>query len=234
MNKIFAILITFCTGTNVVGQNIKIIGEHSPQTKHQATTFDLIDKSFDLTNKTKVATLKGYSLNNSNSTVVALFNSFWISANGLGANSYHIDLVERSGDSTIVTMDVYYLDYTDSNRNLDLYPRNMVYVIGDVDKKQTAKPIKFNNKKIVLEPMEYVAYQNKVGEDATVSIGGLTGAKAWIKGEEGRLPKHLSVNGFAVAPGTYSTVAVSFNTGRIYPVDLNVGQFLINVLKLKG
>lgn len=234
MNKTFAILITFWTMTEVVGQNIKIVDENPTETKHQTSTFDLIDKSFDLTGKTKIAKIKGYSLNSGNPTVIALFNSFWRSANGLGANSFHIDLVENSGDSTIVTLDLYYLDDSDSKKNFDAYPKNMVYVIGDLDKKQTAKSIKLNNDKIALNPMEYVAYQNKVGDDATVSIGGLLGAKVWIRGQEGRLPKHLSVNGFGVGPGAYNTVGLSFNTGRIYPVDLNVGQFLIGVLKRRS
>jgi hypothetical protein len=79
--------------------------------------------------------------------------------------------------------------------------------------------------------MQYLSYQNSVGEEAIVSIGGILGAKVWIVGKEGRLPKHLSVNGFGIGPGSFNTVSVSFNTGRIYPVDLNFGQFLVKVLK---
>ena len=78
--------------------------------------------------------------------------------------------------------------------------------------------------------MEYISYQNKTGEDATVSIGGLLGAKVWIAVQERRLPKHLSVNGFGVGPGAVNTVSISFNTGRIYPIELNFGAFLVKVL----
>ncbi len=234
MNKILVILIVaFSTTIGAVGQNIKIIEDNSPDSQHQTSSFNLIDKSFDLTISTKIATVQGYSLNNNNPTIVSLFNSFWKSANELGANSFYINNVVISEDSTIITLDLYYLNDNDSKKNLDLYPRNMVYVIGAIDKKQNSKTIKLNNQKVLLNPMEYVEYQNKIGEEATVSIGGLTGAKIWIKGQEGRFPKHLSVTGLEVGPGTYNTVGLSINTGRIYPVDLNLGQFLIGVLKKK-
>ena len=231
MNNIFTVVFALTTLIQVIGQNVQVIGEDSSDVKHTTKAFDLIDKSFDLEGKTKIATLKGFALNSGNQTIVALFNSLWGAANKLGANSFYLDEVSNSGDTTFVALSLYYLDVVDAERNFNLYPKNMVYVIGDIDRKQTSKMIKLNNHKIQLNPMEYVAYQNKVGEQATVSIGGLLGAKIWIAGQEGRLPKHLSVNGLGVGPGAYNNVGVSFNTGRIYPVDINLGQFLVNVLK---
>jgi hypothetical protein len=55
--------------------------------------------------------------------------------------------------------------------NFDLYPRNMVYVFGDHNKRKgSGRIIKLNKQKIELLPMEYVACQNEVGEYISVGI----------------------------------------------------------------
>jgi hypothetical protein len=81
--------------------------------------------------------------------------------------------------------------------------------------------------------MEYVSYQNKVGEEVNVSIGGVAGTKVWLVGKESRLPKHLSVSGFNVRPVSISPnqLGIGFSTGSIYSVDFDFGQFLVSVLE---
>jgi hypothetical protein len=231
MKKLTILLLAISTLTTVFGQNVQVVNQFPETEKHTVKTFDLIDNTFNLTGRQKVATLKGFSLNTGKQTIATLFNSFWDNANKLGGNSFTIDSVSNSNDTTAIILTVYYLSEEDIKSNLELYPKNMVYVIGDIDKRQTGKTIKFNERKLLLNPMEYVSYQNTIGGEAIISIGGFLGAKVWIVGKEGRLPKHLSVNGFGVGPGSFNTVSVSFNTGRVYPVDLNFGQFLVTVLK---
>ena len=199
--------------------------------------FHYIDKNLDLSDIRKIATLKGACNNSGKKTVVHLFNSLWETANKLGANSYQIEyFTNKSLDYLSVTVSIYILTEENLEYNFDIYPKNMVYVFGDLDKnKQAGKTIKFNSTKMKLPPLEYVSYQNKVGEDAILSIGGFLGAKVWIRGKEGRLPKHLSLNGFGIGPGSYynDQLSISFNTGRIYPVDLSFGQFLVEILNKK-
>lgn len=230
MKKLSILILAILTLTTVPGQNVQVVNKYTEAENHTVQTFDLIDNAFNLTGKQKVATLKGFSLNTGKPTIATLFNSFWNNANKLGGNSFTLDSVSNSNDSIVIVLTVYYLNEEDVKTNVELYPKNMVYVIGDIDKRQKSKTIKFNDRKLVLHPMAYLSYQNTVGGEAIVSIGGILGTKAWIVGKEGRLPTHLSVNGFAVGPGSFNTVSVSFNTGRIYPVDLNFGQFLVNVL----
>ena len=231
MKKLTILILAISALTTVFGQNVQVVNQYTETEKHTVKTFDLVDNAFNLTGKPKVATLKGFSLNTGKQTIAALFNSFWDNANKLGGNTFTLDSVSNSNDTTTIVLTVYYLSENDKKNNFDLYPKNMVYVIGDIDKKQKSKTIKFNNRKLSLAPMQYLSYQNSIGEEAIVSIGGILGAKVWIVGKEGRLPKHLSVNGFGIDPGSFNTVSVSFNTGRIYPVDLNFGQFLVKVLK---
>lgn len=232
MRKLALLLLIISTLTSVFGQNVQIVNQFPATEKHTVKSFDLIDSTFNLSGRQKIATLKGFSLNIGKQTLVTLFNSFWDNANKLGGNSFTIDSISNTKDTTSIILTVYHLSDEDLKINFELYPKNMVYVIGDIDKRQSAKNIKFNDQKVVLNPMEYLSYQNKVGEEAIVRIGGFMGAKVWITGKEGRLPKHLSVNGFGVGPGgSYNAVGVSFNTGRIYPVELNIGQFLVKILK---
>jgi hypothetical protein len=231
MKKISLLILAISTVAIVYGQDVQVVKKYTEIQNHTVKTFDIIDNAFNLDGKQKVATLKGFSLNTGKQTIATLFNSFWDNANKLGGNSFTLDSVSTSGDTTSIILTAYYLTEEDIKNNLELYPKNMVYVIGDIDKKQKSKTIKFNNRKLSLNPMQYLSYQNSVGEEAIVSIGGILGAKVWIVGKEGRLPKHLSVNGFGIGPGSFNTVSVSFNTGRIYPVDLNFGQFLVKVLK---
>lgn len=231
MKKLLTFILPFIVAKIAFGQDIQVTSKTATGIKHDAKSFDMVDPAYDLSVNERIATLKGYSTNSGKHTLASVFTSFWESANKLGANSFTVDSISLSHDTTYLFISVYYLTDEEQNANFDLYPENMVYVIGDIDRNQTAKNIRFNKEKMLLPPLEYISYQNKIGEDAIVSIGGFSGAKVWIRGKEGRLPKHLSVTGFGVGPGSSQPLSLSFNTGRVYPVDLNFGQFLVRVLK---
>ncbi len=212
-------------------QEVKITDKNNnPSKAINPDAFDYIDKQYELQEDMYIATLNGFVINSGKSILSNLFNSFWQKANELGANSFRIEDVKNDNDTIEIEISVYNLTDIKFDAMVKLYPTNMVYVIGDIDKRQTPKKIKFNNEKLELAPMEFIAYQNEIDKDAILSIGGFLGAKVWIKGQENRLPKHLSLSGFGVGPGRYDEISISFNTGRIYPVDLNFGQFLIDAL----
>ncbi len=226
------LLISICT----FGQNIQVIDKNENfQKQGQVKIFEFIDEKIDLNEFDKIASLKSYSVNSGKSTLDKLFNSFWAVANEYGANSYRITEVDTKSDTTFVQIAIYCLSDDEMKSNFDSYLQNMVYVLGDLDKqKSSGKNIKVNKEKMTLLPMEYMARQNKVGEYVSVSIGGFTGAKTDIKGREGRLPQFLSLSGFGVGPSAnYNTIGISISTGRIYPVDLNLGHFLIHILAEK-
>ena len=215
-------------------QEVKITDKNNnPNKAINPDAFDYIDKQYELQEEMYIATLNGFVINSGKSILSNLFNTFWQKANELGANSFRIEDVKNDNDTIAIEISVYNLTDVQFDEMVKLYPTNMVYVIGDIDKRQTPKKIKFNNEKLELAPMEFIAYQNEIDKDAILSIGGFLGAKVWIKGQENRLPKHLSLSGFGVGPGRYNEISISFNTGRIYPVDLNFGQFLIDALTEK-
>ncbi len=215
-------------------QEVKIIDKSDNSSKAiNPDEFYYIDNQYELQDEIYVATISGYVTNSGKSILSNLFNTLWQKANELGANSFRIENVKKGVDTIAIEISVYNLTDIQFDEVVRLYPTNMVYVIGDIDKSQTPKKIKFNNEKLELAPMEFIAYQNEIGKEAILSIGGFLGAKVWIKGRDNRLPEYLSLSGFVVGPGRHGEIGLSFNTGRIYPVDLNFGLFLINVLTEK-
>ena len=205
----------------------------SAKTAIKPDAFDYIDHQYDVQKEDYIASLSGYIVTYEEETLINLFNSLWKKANDLGANSYRIEKVRNENDTIEVKLSVYNLSDRHIEDVLALYPHNMVYVFGDIHNDQRARKIRFNDEKLVLHPMEFIAYQNKVGQEATLNVGGILGAKIWIQGKENRLPVYLSLSGYEVRPDVSIGLGVSINTGRIYPVDMNFGQFLINVLKEK-
>ncbi|WP_430401970.1 hypothetical protein [Fluviicola sp.] len=224
MNKIVALLLFTLVIKSGFGQNTS-----SPQ--NYTKTFDLISDSFDLSGKTKIGNLRGNSVDIGSFTLSHLFNSFWNNANKQGANSFTVDSIIHHGDTTYIEISIYSLNEAELKTNRDKYPRNKIYVFGNIDKRQASKKIKINDIKIELKPLEYVSYQNQVAEETIVSIGASRGAKMWIIGKEGRQPMYLSANGSGHNGVSYAhTGTMSFNRGRIPPVDFNFGAFLVKVL----
>lgn len=228
---LFSIIYSYCIGQTPIiewkNPNLEI--------KEKTVHFEYLIANFDTTNSVKVATLSVLETNSKNN-LVSIFNSFWEASNKLGANSFCIEksFLSSSNDTIEIIISAFYTTEEFLDKNIALYPHNMVYLFGDLNKNRVnGKKIKFNGEKITLFPLEYIAYQNKIGEEAIVSIGGFLGAKMWIKGRKDRIPSYLSFSSFGVGPGSFGTVSISVNTGRIYPVETNFGQFLINVLHKK-
>jgi|GEM_PF-1019009 len=220
------------------GQDVKIIYQN-PDFKKEGISkdFHYINKGMDISNFQKIATMKGIGNNSGKQTLDNIFNQLWESANKLGANSFRIDnYSNNNSDSVVVVLSVYKLTPKELETNEAFFPRNMIYVFGDLNiKRHAGKRIKLNGEKVVLLPLEYVSYQNKVGKEATVSIGGFSGSKVWIKWQENRLSKYLSLKGLGIGPGPmyYGQVGISITTGRLFPVDIDFGQFLVEILHEK-
>lgn len=227
MNKILTLLLFTLVFKSGFGQNTS-----SPQ--YYSKTFDLISDSYNLSGKTKIGNLSGSSANIGNSTLSHLFHSFWKNANKQGANSFKVDSIVHNGDNTYLEISIYSLNETELKANRDMYPRNRIYVFGNMDKRKASKKIRINETKIELKPLEYVSYQNQINEETTVWIGGSRGAKMWITGEEGRQPVYLSAAGSGHNGISYtSNGSISYNRGRVQPVDFGFGSFLVKVLPEK-
>jgi hypothetical protein len=217
-------------------QRVEIVDQNENFTMDEKQEeFYYIEKEFPLSNDRWLATLDGFCTNTQKSTLEDLFLDFWETANTLGANSFFIDDFFNTPDTTFVTISVFNLTESELDANYELYPHNRIYVFGDmVRSKATAKgqTIKFNSEKIILYPLKYYTYQNAVGEESSVSIGGIFGSKYVLEGKEDNLPVYLSFGGLKVAPALHSGgVGLNFSSGSIYPFFMNFGQFLVEILE---
>jgi hypothetical protein len=161
-----------------------------------------------------------------NLTPYAVFNSFWEAANQRGANSFSFENVKHKADTTFISLRIYLLSETELESNFDLYPENMVYVMGTLDSGANVSKLKLNDNKVFLKPMKYLVYQNEMGEEVEVGVGGFLGSKICVKGREKRLPQHSSLSGFSLGPGTFNnSVGLSLLLEEFTPLSLILDSF---------
>jgi hypothetical protein len=183
--------------------------------------------------------LRGVCANTKKSKLDKLFNLLKDQANALHCNAFSVDSSAFLGqDSIEVYLSTYHLTEEALEKNYATYPRNMVYVFGEINKqKHNGKKFKLNEKKSKLFPLEFVALENQIGEEISVSVGGFLGSKIWVKGKEGRLPTYLSFTGFNAFTDTNTwnnRRGVSFSTGKINYVGIEFGSFLASILRQRS
>lgn len=158
----------------------------------------------------------------------------------VGANAFQVDRVTSSSDTNLVSvqLDIFEVSESVVKQNEERFTDNMVYVFGDLHPDDDSTSFELNEQSVAVAPLRYIAHQNDVGEETTISIGGfLTGAKLTLQGEEGRPPTYWSLSEFGVGPytggrpGPPGGIGASFNTGRVHPVNPNLGRFLVHVLR---
>jgi hypothetical protein len=222
------------------GQNITIIDKNeSFSISGKVEEFYYIEKEFPLTNDRWIATIEGVCTNTKKSNLEILFYNFWEMANELGANSFFIDDFSFNTDTVFVTISLFNLEEKELDDNYALYPCNKIYVFGDLIasnfKTQTPKNrgIKINKEKIKIYPLSYYEYQSDIGEKVQVSIGGIFGSAYIRTGEAGKISAYLSLSGGTLRPmiTPMGGTGIGFSSGNIYPLDMNFGQFLAEVLK---
>jgi len=92
---------------------------------------------------------------------------------------------------------------------------------------------------LTIEPLNYYEYQSDIGKKVKINIGGFSGSSYIRTGEAGKVSAYLSLGSGTIRPaaalgggvGVGFTAGVSFTTGSIYPLEINFGQFLTEILK---
>jgi len=237
MKRILVLLLLMFPCIFCFAQEFEIINEHREQPTEFPKEFYFISNLFDESKGIKIADVKFYAHDNDNkNSLTPIFHSLWDKANSMGANAFFVSKVEYDSDVTKfnIAVELYFLNENEIEENFSLYPENIIVIMGNVNtsKKEKGKSFKLNKEKITLLPFEYIAYQNEVGETATISVGGFLGTMVKIKGEEFKLPVILSLGGLSARPMVgYGGGRISFSNGSITQMDLNLGLFLMDVLK---
>ena len=225
------------------GQNISVIEQNETFTvSEKQKEFYYIEKDFPLTDDRWLATLEGFCTNTKTSNLEKLFYDFWKTANAMGANAFFVEDFSNNTDTIFVIVSIFNLTEQELDDNYELYSCNKIYVFGDLiasnlkTKTPKSRNIKLNKEKVTIYPLSYYEYQSNIGEKVNISIGGLFGSGYTRTGEEGKVSVYLSLGGGTVRPGVtpMGGVGVNFSTGSIYLLDMNLGQFLAEILDLQG
>ncbi len=235
---ILSVLCIYCTLS--FSQEIEILSANPDFiSSGKQTEFYYITKELDASIGTKVADItvraekSGRKNNLSN-----IFYATWKRANQLGANAFFVSEIDyREAEKAYdMTIEIWYLNDNAIDENLDLYPKNLLVIIGDINTKNEDKGrgFKIDGEKQTIMPYQYMTSPIAQNSKVSVSVGGIIGGTgATFNWKEGRLPIFLSVGGGSVAPSASgNSVGISFSTGSLSPVDMNFGLFIMDVLDL--
>ncbi|MDU1889514.1 MAG: hypothetical protein E6767_02385 [Dysgonomonas sp.] len=200
--------------------------------------WEFIDANMDVSDQIKIAEYKLTINRNGKNNLAQTFNKFTKMGIDAGANSYTIEDVEAEESQYIVTISLYNLDSEKMQENFSHYEENIIVLFGDLNTNNLDKPktCKVNGKKVEVLPYHYEKYEVDEGEKFKVSIGGILGTSIQIRGEAHRLARCFALGGGSIMPagaviGTGGGgVAISFNTGNIYPMDTCYGLFVMTIL----
>jgi hypothetical protein len=224
------------------GQNIVVTERNKAfQVFKKQKEFYYIEKDFPLTDERWLATLEGFCTNTTKSNPEQLFYDLWKKANKMGANAFFIKDFSNTTDSIFVTVSIFNLTEEQLDDNYELYSCNKIYVFGDLivsnfkTKTPKSRSFKINKEKIKVYPLSYYEYQSDIGEKVNVSIGGLFGSSYTRTGEARKKSIYLSFSGETIKPEInpmpMGGVGVRFSAKSIYLLDMNFGQFLVEILK---
>jgi len=217
------------------GQNITVIEQNEVfSVSEKQKEFYYIEKEFPLTNERWLATLEGFCTNTKELNLENLFYDFLEMANTMGSNAFFVEDFLNTADTIFVIISIFNLTEQELDDNYELYSCNKIYVFGDLIASNKAREVKINKEKIEIYPLSYYEYQNNIDEKVKVNIGGFSGSTYIRTGKAGKVSAYLSLGGGTVKPaigvGVGVSVGVRFTTGSIYPLDINFGQFLTEIL----
>jgi len=234
MTKILQFVFLLVT-LNSFGQNIEILKSfEDSRFLSKPSEFYFLDKKLDSLNSMKIATIKGVFKNSKKTNLSEVFASLWKFSNSMGANSYRIESksLNINQDSSFVVLSIYFTSPSFLQENFNLYPKNNIYIIGSLNfNSKTLSELKANNKYAYIGSLEYIGFQNLVGETMKINIGGVMGTTIKIIGNENKDSEFFSTSGISVRPGyNFSQIGLEINSGKFYKVETNFGYFLIEFL----
>jgi hypothetical protein len=122
----------------------------------QQEEFYYIENDFSPQDASWVASLEGFCFHTQKSNLAHLFFDLWKAAGELGANSFFVEEIYSGTDTISVRIAVFYLTEKEIDANFELYPKNRIYIFGDLTNLEAKeKSIKINGEKVKIYPLKY-------------------------------------------------------------------------------
>ncbi|NLR82912.1 hypothetical protein [Chitinophaga eiseniae] len=149
-----------------------------------------------------------------------------------GANTFMFhSYTDTDSTKPELTLDFFFADDSALQRNTDREEKNVVYIFGNKGK---AIPLNINGEEVKIPADSFLRYEVPFGTELKLSKGGTFGGSTGsIRAEVGKPALYYAVSGFGLGgmvppPGS---VGLSFNTGRITPMDPHFARMLMDIQK---
>jgi hypothetical protein len=220
-----------------VAQTVEVIKQSNFVKTSDDKDFSFIEPATDLHALQHVATIKVSGSDKEASTELLYFKAKRM-ASELGANSFTLNNYNQTENppAAVLVLDLYYGSDSTLEANFARHEKNVVYLFGSDRKSTESYSYKVNSIKQELKAGSFARYElTEEQEQLKINKGGMTGATMWLKWQENKPATFLTLTGFGLGGGEvpYGTVGMSFNTGRIYTIDGNLGHLLVQLMSKK-
>jgi hypothetical protein len=230
------IFVSLCIFYAGFAQKAMVTRQSAKQFEPESKYFVWIDPQTDTTNFEFVASIQ-YTHNGINAPISELYEAVADKANSMGANAYRLNefVFDTVKLVTSLTLDTYYAIDSILKINYETHQTNEVYIIGgDVLSDSSSTRFKLGGQKISLKDGTFMRIRLSPGQVVSFNKGGFFGVSGSFRWKENKPAQFYSFSGFGVAGAGYNPaggIGVTFSTGKIIPVDYNLGWLLIQVLK---
>ncbi|HTE34351.1 MAG TPA: hypothetical protein VK666_28420 [Chryseolinea sp.] len=237
MRKKFFLLLTafLLTTAFTFSQTIEVLKTSGAKDLPAAQDFAFIEKKTDSAGYKFISTYK-LTGTKKKANITYLFLQVAERAKTDGANCFKLNSFHRNDSLKEATLILDTYNWNDSMRNVNFsnHEQNCIYLLGGEDPNDDNDiSFKIDNEKKVLKSGTYYKHVRTNGKEVKISKGGLAGTTLWYTLVGNKPDLFLTMTGLGLGGGPVPTnvVGLSFNTGRIQPVQGDLGCLLIAILK---
>jgi hypothetical protein len=233
--KLFLTIILLLNTFLIFSQTVEILNQSDKKFASPTNDFAYIENKSDTTKFEFVAAIKATD-NNKTTNIQTLYNSILDKAKSIGANCFKLNSYLRNDttNDVVLILDTYFGNDSSVNDNFAVHEKNTVFIFcNDKINESETFNFKINGDKKKIKSGTYYKEIIKEGQEIKLNKGGFTGMTMWFTWKKGKPATFLTLTGFGLGGGPipYGTIGVSFNTGRIYPIDEDLGTLLAQILK---
>ncbi|MBL0359370.1 MAG: hypothetical protein IPP72_22025 [Chitinophagaceae bacterium] len=213
-----------------LSQKVEVLKSSGKTNLPLAEDFAFIEPKTDTVNYSFVSTYRVVGKKNEGN-VTNLFFLISAQAKKDGANCFKLNSYERNdslNEATLI-LDTYF--WNDSARliNFNNHEQNCIYIFGSERANDNSSiSFKIDNEKKTLRPGTYYKYVRTEGRKVKISKGGITGMTVFYTLEGNKPDIFLTLTGLGLGgmPIPDGMIGTSFNTGRITPIQGDLGCLL--------
>lgn len=225
-------------------QTIDLVNQSDTKFKKSWKTFDFIEPEISIEQLAYVATFKATG-RKSTADMYRMFNGIREKSRFYGGNCFILSSFTRHGPRGEVTLvlDTYFATDSILEANNSSHPKNVCFIFGDDNPdKERMHSFKINGEEKVIPSGTYFRQEINEREEIKINKGGFTGATVKLYWMPDKDAVYISQSGpgvGAISPtvgnanfGVGSGISgISVNTGRLNPMESNLGRLLVELLE---